>query len=177
MLLLHFLMIFYEGYSRTLGDDKLSNIQDKLFKTSSILFFYGTIFLSQFFSIILSNWSNLISLLIGGIIFLGGFVLRRYAIHTLDYFFTMEIGIRKNHKIIKTGPYKLIRHPSYTGYLLMIIGFLIAVMHWLSIIPLLFVIGFLNKRMQEEEKMLLSHFQDDYKQYASQSYKLIPFVY
>ncbi|KAJ3073416.1 hypothetical protein HK102_006011 [Quaeritorhiza haematococci] len=48
---------------------------------------------------------------------LAGCALRLWAFQTLGRLFTFQVGIRNNHKLIKTGPYKYLRHPSYTGSL------------------------------------------------------------
>ncbi len=176
LVIIHIIVIVLEMKSNILGTDKDHEVEDKLYKQSSIFFFYGTIFLCQILAAYLS-WSTITLTLIGTSIFLGGLFLRRFAIYTLDSLFTMEIGIRTNHQVIKKGPYKLIRHPSYTGYLMMTFGYLIASMHWLAIIPLLFVIGFLRKRMNEEEEMLIKHFKQEYRDYMKESYRLIPYIY
>jgi len=36
--------------------------------------------------------------------------------------FTGELSIRKNHKLITTGPYRFVRHPSYSGILVVVLG-------------------------------------------------------
>ncbi|KAG9321724.1 hypothetical protein KVV02_006638 [Mortierella alpina] len=45
----------------------------------------------------------------------GGSVLRRWSYSTLDQFFTYQLAIRPGHRLVKTGPYTYLRHPSYTG--------------------------------------------------------------
>jgi len=53
-----------------------------------------------------------------------GGALRLWAMHTLGRLFTFEITIRKEHKLIKHGPYAVLRHPSYTGLILGLAGLL-----------------------------------------------------
>ncbi|KAF9420309.1 hypothetical protein BGZ76_004102 [Entomortierella beljakovae] len=52
------------------------------------------------------------------IISLAGVAFRKWAFITLDRFFTYQLTIRKDHKLVHTGPYKYLRHPSYTGGLI-----------------------------------------------------------
>src|SRR5438105_1197408 len=51
----------------------------------------------------------------GFVLFVFGIVLRWYAIAYLGKFFTVDVSVRSDHKVIDTGPYKYVRHPSYTG--------------------------------------------------------------
>ncbi|KAF9535350.1 hypothetical protein CPB83DRAFT_779236 [Crepidotus variabilis] len=57
-----------------------------------------------------------IALLIGGVIF------RASTYRHLGRFFRYDVSIQKDHQLIKTGPYALVRHPSYAGLLVSIIG-------------------------------------------------------
>lgn len=121
---------------------------------------------------------NLNLIFIGSVIFLTGTFMRVYAIKTLGPFFTMEIGIRKNHRIIKDGPYLFIRHPSYTGYLLMILGIGIAYQNLYSFIfPLIEMIIFLSVRIPQEEKMLCLEFGEEYRNYQKQTKLIIPHLF
>src|SRR5690606_32655506 len=56
---------------------------------------------------------------------IGGAVFRIWCFHTLGQFFTFQVGIRKNHALIGTGPYRYLVHPSYTGTIFNTIGFLV----------------------------------------------------
>src|SRR5947208_9848924 len=53
--------------------------------------------------------------LFGFILFLGGLALRWYSIGYLGRYFTVDVSISTEHKLIDSGPYLCIRHPSYTG--------------------------------------------------------------
>jgi len=44
---------------------------------------------------------------------------------TLGRHFTFQLSIKRNHTLVKDGPYAVVRHPGYTGYLLMVLGMLI----------------------------------------------------
>ncbi len=114
---------------------------------------------------------------LGLTILLAGFLLRQYSIFILGKFFTPIVEKQKNHKIIQHGPYRYIRHPSYTGLLLELSGFALALSNILAlIITLIFFIPAINYRIKVEEEFLSKQFKE-YKNYKKQTRKLIPFIY
>lgn len=117
-------------------------------------------------------------IVIGYILMLLGIVFRRWAIHVLAEFFTVNVTIKKNHKLIQHGPYRLLRHPSYTGFLLSMLGFGLALGNWLSIIVLgVIITPLLIYRIRVEEAALRSAFPDQYQTYAQHTKRLIPFIW
>ncbi|KAG0280720.1 hypothetical protein BGZ95_008998 [Linnemannia exigua] len=58
-----------------------------------------------------------------------GYALRKWSFVTLDRFFTYQLTIRTGHKLVQSGPYMYLRHPSYTGAILNGISFNILVFH------------------------------------------------
>src|SRR5664279_62984 len=60
--------------------------------------------------------------LAGTLIFVAGLAIRWYAIVHLGRFFTVNMAISADHRLIDTGPYRLVRHPSYTGALMAFLG-------------------------------------------------------
>ena len=107
-----------------------------------------------------------------------GLILRWTAILTLRKFFTVNVVIQTDHKIIRKGVYRFIRHPSYTGSIISFIGLGIDLCNWVSalvmIVPIIF--AFL-KRIQFEEKALQSAFGEEYLNYCKESWCLFPFIY
>ena len=61
--------------------------------------------------------------LIGLVLFVLGLIVRWVAIIHLGRFFTVNVAIAHDHQLITTGPYRYVRHPSYTGTLLIFLGF------------------------------------------------------
>ncbi|KAG0016887.1 hypothetical protein BGZ81_011012 [Podila clonocystis] len=53
---------------------------------------------------------------------IAGYVLRKWSFVTLDQFFTYQLTIRSGHKLVQSGPYTLLLHPSYTGLGLNVLG-------------------------------------------------------
>ena len=71
---------------------------------------------------------------LGICILAAGITLRLYAILYLGRFFTINVAIATDHRVIDSGPYRFIRHPSYTGALLGIFGLGLGIGNWLSLI-------------------------------------------
>ncbi len=113
----------------------------------------------------------------GLIIIISGFILRQYSIFILGKFFTPVVEKQKDHKIIQHGPYKYIRHPSYTGLILELSGFSLALSNILAlIITLILFIPAINYRIKIEEQFLSKQFKE-YENYKKRTRKLIPFIY
>ena len=66
-----------------------------------------------------------------------GIAFRLYAIHVLGASFTTAVAVAPEQTVIETGPYRLIRHPSYTGLLIMFLGFGLSYTNWLSLLVLM----------------------------------------
>ena len=117
-------------------------------------------------------------MLMGLVLIILGLAIRWIAIFTLRRYFTVNVAIVNDHKIIKSGLYKYIRHPSYTGTLLSFLGLGLAFSNWLSIaiifIPIL--IAFLH-RINIEERVLVQTFGDEYLNYVKSTKRLVPRVY
>src|SRR5262252_1383604 len=71
---------------------------------------------------------------IGCALFAVGGILRWYSILYLGRFFTVTVAIHSRHEIIDTGPYRHIRHPSYAGALLAILGLALCLANWASLL-------------------------------------------
>ncbi len=80
--------------------------------------------------------------------------------------------------MVSSGPYRLIRHPSYCGWLLVCLGYGIAVQNWLSVLAaFLFPFAALIYRIHIEERVLVSSLGSAYVEYQKKSKKLIPWVW
>jgi len=108
-------------------------------------------------------------------IMLVGFALRGWAICTLGEYFTMHLAIHEDHKIIRIGPYKYFRHPSYVGAFMTYMGTSIFLHSWISAIVAIIILPFAwMKRMSYEEEMLLDNFGNEYKDYCKDVKRVIP---
>jgi protein-S-isoprenylcysteine O-methyltransferase Ste14 len=106
-----------------------------------------------------------------------GIIIRQWSIAVLGNFFSVDVGTQKGQKVVKNGPYKLVRHPSYTGILLTIIGIGLALQSWAAVIIIIlgFIFGF-SYRIHVEEKLLVSKLGDEYIKYMKETKRLIPYI-
>jgi protein-S-isoprenylcysteine O-methyltransferase Ste14 len=139
----------------------------------------SSLVLSFLFPLFLS-WSRLPwQLFWGGVmlVFLG-ITWRWYAIQTLGKLFTAQVIVQHNQEIVQHGPYQYMRHPAYTGFLLIIIGFGLMIGSWLSVLLFTLSLGAtLLYRISVEEQALLQQC-PTYKIYMQKTTKrLLPFLY
>jgi protein-S-isoprenylcysteine O-methyltransferase Ste14 len=115
---------------------------------------------------------------IGIAIMVIGMVIRFWSVFTLGKAFRTTIETDQDQKVISNGPYKLVRHPSYSGWLLMCCGYGIALQNWLSLlVAVLFPLIAFLVRIHVEEAALVSSFGSEYVAYQSRTKKLIPWVW
>ena len=120
-----------------------------------------------------------VALMAGGIVVVWlGLALQVWAIQHLGGLFRSVVVVPRDHRLVTTGPYRRLRHPSYTGALLAAAGFGVALGRWTSLIVL--VAGFgaaLAYRGVVEERALCREFGPAFEEYRSRSWRLIPPVY
>lgn len=117
-------------------------------------------------------------LIAGCALMVAGMPLRWWSVHTLAQFFTIYVAIREGHRLIRSGPYRLLRHPSYTGALMTFWGFALALGSWpaLPVVILPVTAAFLW-RMRIEEHVLSEAFPAEYPAYARETRRLIPYLW
>jgi protein-S-isoprenylcysteine O-methyltransferase Ste14 len=105
-----------------------------------------------------------------------GIAFRLYAITVLGAFFT-TVAVAAEQTVIDWGPYRLIRHPSYTGLLLILLGLGLSLTNWLSLLVIMgcALLG-LSYRIRVEERVLKEHLGQRYQEYMQRTKRLIPFV-
>src|SRR5437763_11578167 len=69
----------------------------------------------------------------GVVLFIAGLLLRWWAIITLGRFFTVDVTIEKDHELVERGPFRMVRHPSYTGVLLAFVGLALSLGNWAAV--------------------------------------------
>lgn len=115
---------------------------------------------------------------LGCTLMVGGIVLRWWAIRVLAQWFTVDVAIRPGHQLVRSEPYRRLRHPSYTGALLTFYGFAIALGNVMSLLVVVLpvTLAFLW-RIRIEERVLAEAFGDEYTAYARNSKRLVPGVW
>jgi protein-S-isoprenylcysteine O-methyltransferase len=114
----------------------------------------------------------------GAVVFAAGIMVRWYAILALGRFFTVNVAIAADHRLVEAGPYRLLRHPSYTGALLAFLGLGLCLDNWASLALLMVPTSVVFLwRMRIEENALLETFGERYRDYMRRTRRLIPFIY
>ena len=107
---------------------------------------------------------------------LAGIALRWYAVLVLGRFFTTRVMTTPDQTVVQKGPYRLIRHPSYTGLLLTALGLLLCSTNWLSLACFVIALPGFAYRIQVEESALTAALGDAYRDYMRHTKRLVPFV-
>jgi protein-S-isoprenylcysteine O-methyltransferase Ste14 len=115
---------------------------------------------------------------IGIFLILAGAAFRWYSIWVLGKFFTRVVSIQAGQTVVEKGPYRFIRHPSYSGAMLSFLGFGLALTNWLSLALIILgtVIGY-GYRVSVEEKALVEGLGQPYSDYMQHTKRFIPFVF
>jgi protein-S-isoprenylcysteine O-methyltransferase Ste14 len=109
---------------------------------------------------------------------LAGTALRAWAVATLGQWFTLTIQVRPGQPVIERGPYRVLRHPSYAGGELALLGVGLSSGSWLS--PVLYVLPWLVAhayRIRVEERAMLETLGEPYRAYCERTWRLIPYVW
>jgi len=107
-----------------------------------------------------------------------GLIIRWTAIFTLGKSFTANVSIHTTQTVHKSGLFRFVRHPSYTGMLLIFIAIGLATRNWLSLaIVVVLPMAALLYRIHVEEAALTQAFGNDYVEYSQTTKRLIPGIY
>jgi protein-S-isoprenylcysteine O-methyltransferase Ste14 len=111
----------------------------------------------------------------GIVVFIIGFAIRWISIFQLGKMFTVDVSISSAHVLKTDGLYKIVRHPSYLGLLLIIVGISFFMSNILSSIVVIVPIFLAtNYRISVEEKALTAEFGSQYEDYKRRMRKIVP---
>lgn len=114
----------------------------------------------------------------GLVLMVAGMALRWWSIRVLAQFFTVDVAIRPGHELIRHGPYRLLRHPSYTGALMTFYGFALALGNfWSLLVVVVPVTAAFLWRIRIEERVLSEAFPEAYPAYARDTKRLLPYLW
>lgn len=112
---------------------------------------------------------------LGLFLMLAGASFRQWALINLGQFFSRTVQIEAEHKIITKGPYRWIRHPAYTGMILVYTGISLALGTWLGALLSFGIVSFgLLYRIHVEEQALISALGAEYLEYMKRTWLLFP---
>jgi protein-S-isoprenylcysteine O-methyltransferase Ste14 len=87
------------------------------------------------------------------------------------------VQIKEGHTLITTGPYSRVRHPIYTAAIIFCVGMFVVSGNW--IVGACFMgpfVGLCLWRIPREERMMIEHFGDEYREYIERTGRLLPRV-
>jgi protein-S-isoprenylcysteine O-methyltransferase Ste14 len=109
---------------------------------------------------------------------LAGLGLRIWSVVTLGRFFTWFITVYEDHQVIRSGPFRFIRHPGYGGALILFVATLVFLHAWISaVLSLVFQLFAYTRRIRYEEAMMIERLGDKYTAYAREVAALVPLVW
>ena len=123
-------------------------------------------------------WKRTSVFFAGITVMLFGIALRWYSAGILGKYFTFDIAIHGGQVLIEAGPYRYIRHPSYSGAVLTLLGFGMALGNWAGLGAALVCLGAAyGYRIPIEEAALTAALGDSYRQYMERTRRLVPFLF
>ena len=106
-----------------------------------------------------------------------GSLLRRWCFRTLGQYFTGDVKARADQPVIRTGPYRFVRHPSYTAGIMMFTGIGLALGSWFSFLLITTAsIGTYWYRVTIEERALLGTIGEQYASFMKERKRFIPYI-
>ncbi len=107
-----------------------------------------------------------------------GLIFRLWAVRTLGAAFSTRLVVQAGQETVTTGPYRFLRHPSYTGALMTLSGLGVSLGNGISL-ALLLATGLVvyAQRIKKEEQMLAQAFGAQYEAYRKKTWAVIPFVW
>lgn len=115
-------------------------------------------------------WTS-VALLVGGLGF--AILARVYLGRNWSGFVT----VKRDHELIRSGPYAVVRHPIYSGLILALLGTVLAIDRWSALLGLALMIAGLIRKMTIEEQIMIKQFGGAYVQYRNRVSSLMPFIF
>jgi protein-S-isoprenylcysteine O-methyltransferase Ste14 len=104
--------------------------------------------------------------------------LRIWARTHIRSLYSGHVEVKAEHKLVMSGPYRWLRHPGYTGYLLLALGFAVGYSSLVGLVAIaVLLLPGLAYRMNVEERLLAGQFGEMYREYSRRTKKIIPGIW
>lgn len=114
----------------------------------------------------------------GLLLILGGFILAGWSRRLLKDSYSGHLSINESQKLVQGGPFRVVRHPAYAGFLLINFGIVLGYSSMIGMIAFLtLTVPGVIYRIRVEEQLLLSQFGQAYLDYISRTSRIIPGVW
>jgi protein-S-isoprenylcysteine O-methyltransferase Ste14 len=115
---------------------------------------------------------------VGLIVFAAGILLQFLALQALHGLYTTRLGVQPGHRLVTSGPYRVVRHPGYLSQIMCMTGIGLAMSSLIGLGLVVLVLPLFSYRMREEEAMLLAEFGEEYLSYMQRTkWRLLPLVH
>jgi len=114
---------------------------------------------------------------LGVLLYAAGGVLRLAPVFVLGRRFSGLVAIQPEHRLVSSGLYGVIRHPSYLGLFVLSLGWGLAFRSGVGVILAVLTLPVLLARIDAEERLLSETFGAEYDAYRARTWRLIPYVY
>jgi protein-S-isoprenylcysteine O-methyltransferase Ste14 len=112
---------------------------------------------------------------VGMVLMCAGIAIRQWAVALLGDLFTVDVRVHAGQTVVERGPYRWVRHPSYTGLILTFVGIGLALGNWAALIVLAVLpTAGLVVRIRFEERALLDGLGEPYRRFAASRAHLFP---
>jgi protein-S-isoprenylcysteine O-methyltransferase Ste14 len=112
---------------------------------------------------------------LGLLLMCAGIAIRQWSVALLGEFFTVDIRVHRGQTVVERGPYRWVRHPSYTGMIITFVGIGLALGNWAALGVLVVVpTAGLVVRIRSEERALLDGLGEPYRRFAASRPRLVP---
>lgn len=116
------------------------------------------------------RWVGVLCVGLGfGLVFWSGIALGR--------FYSADVTLQKDHRLITTGLYGVLRHPRYMGILLIAPGLALLFRSWVGLLAFVPILGIILFRIRDEEALLHHTFGSEWETYCRRSWRLLPYIY
>jgi protein-S-isoprenylcysteine O-methyltransferase Ste14 len=114
---------------------------------------------------------------LGVLVYAAGGILRLAPVFVLGRRFSGLVAIQPEHRLVTSGLYGIIRHPSYLGLFVLMLGWGLAFRSGVGVAIAVLSLGVLLARIRAEERLLSETFGAEYDAYRARTWRLIPYVY
>jgi protein-S-isoprenylcysteine O-methyltransferase Ste14 len=114
------------------------------------------------------------AIVLGGYLAAAGLAFATWARFVLGRDWSMAVTVKEDHKLIRRGPYRIVRHPIYTGILLMLVGTAIGYGRVSGLIGVALALAGFWVKWRTEERFMVEQFGVEYVQYQREVKAIIP---
>ncbi|HXW56688.1 MAG TPA: isoprenylcysteine carboxylmethyltransferase family protein [Candidatus Cybelea sp.] len=94
----------------------------------------------------------------------------------LGRYWSGVVALKQGHRLIQSGPYRVVRHPLYSGIILAAAGLSLCVRTWSSLLGIVFLVACFERRAVEEDALLSREFGAEFESYRERTGRLLPRV-